>query len=149
MPETSACVPPEPPLDLHRSCDHLSSVNHPEGSMNEPPGKIERRLARQNSERRAENRGGEGKVEESCLVRDETRAEKESGWEDESKQTWGLVAGRRIEKEKKKMKGNEMREIGSGGENKSIIKMTRKEERERGCWMVGGGKCCKREKGNG
>lgn len=47
----------------------------------------------------------------------------------------------------KKMKGNEggdeRGEIEGRGENKSIIKMTRKEERERGCWMVGGGKWIK------
>ncbi|KAF5904568.1 cAMP-regulated phosphoprotein 21 [Clarias magur] len=61
MVKTSACVPPEPPQDLRRRCGHPSSVNHPEGSMNEPPGKIERRLAGQNGERR--KRDGRGKGE--------------------------------------------------------------------------------------
>lgn len=54
MVKTSACVPPEPPLDLRRCCGHLSSVNHPEGSMNEPPG--ENRTEIGQAERREERR---------------------------------------------------------------------------------------------
>lgn len=62
MVKTSACVPPEPPLDLRRCCGHLSSVNHPEGSMNEPPGENRTEIgqAERREEKIEEEREGRG-----------------------------------------------------------------------------------------